>query len=251
MAAQPWVVGKREAPRHMVSLKFEIESRTNIKVPELTLEHPENVEILVNGEKVHPVINGYYVDYAIKTFTIPSIHKGNNEIEIKMPFDEDTNLEWCYLLGNFGVEIHGKFSVLTSMPDKLAFGDITYQGLPFYAGNVVYHCDTVLPGGRLFIQTPDFKAPLLTVFLDSKIKENIALAPFIADMGIVEPGVHTIEIISYGNRINAFGPIHNSIKTYKKIGPNAWRMYGNAWSYQYCIKPTGLTREPNVWVEKV
>ena len=52
-----------------------------------------------------PIVKGYYVDRTIKTISLPPIKRGENILEIKMPFKNSTNLEYCYILGEFNVKI--------------------------------------------------------------------------------------------------------------------------------------------------
>ena len=47
-------------------------------------------------------------------------------------------------------------------------GDWTMQGLPFYAGNVTYHCAITGDGSKTAIEVPKFKCPLLSVDLDGR-----------------------------------------------------------------------------------
>ena len=45
-------------------------------------------------------------------------------------FRSNLNLEALYLLGDFGVVLHGKDSVLVELPETLSLGDISKQGFP-------------------------------------------------------------------------------------------------------------------------
>ena len=51
---------------------------------------------------------------------------------------EQIPLEAMFLLGEFGVDVKGSTAVITALPEKIGFGDICSQGLPFYGGNLVY-----------------------------------------------------------------------------------------------------------------
>ena len=59
-------------------------------------------------------------------------------IELTVDFHGDVNLEAIYLLGSFTVSLTGDVPVLKTLPDRLAPGDITVQGLPFYSGVITY-----------------------------------------------------------------------------------------------------------------
>jgi hypothetical protein len=247
--AQPWVTEGEDSEPHPLSLKFDIVSEFDIPMTSFAMEHPELAEISLNGCEINPAATGWFVDKSIKSFDFGKIKKGHNKVIITMPFSNKANVEWCYLLGDFGVATLGSHAKLIPFNNQLAFGDYSNQGLPFYAGNVIYHCMLTLPDGNLFAQFPAFHAPLLTVSVDGGKKERVAFSPYIADLGHLKAGAHRVDITSFGNRHNAFGPIHNNIKIFKKFGPNAWRLYSNGWAYEYCLKPMGVTQAPSVWVE--
>lgn len=70
------------------------------------------------------------------------------------------------------------------------------------------------------------------------------LAPYVADLGYLKEGEHTIRILSYGNRANAFGTVHCCDERQGWCGPNAWRTTGGAYSREYQLKPMGILKAP-------
>ena len=248
---QPWVrFGCEEKVCHTLRLCFKIVSEIDVSDVLLTLEHPESVRITLNGIPADSLPSGWYVDHAIQTVKLPGLRTGENRLLLEMPFTDGTNPEWSYLLGNFNVRVAGRYARLTKPARELAFGDITGQGMPFYGGNITYHCKAELPAGHAFIQAAHFCSPLVRVTMDGMISKAIAFAPYTADLGRVIFGEHSFDITAYGCRINTFGPVHNNVKTLRKVGPDAWRMGGNAYSYPYCFKPQGLMQAPVVWVKE-
>ena len=248
-SVQPWVSADRaETPCHTLRLCFEFVSEIAVSHAQLTLERPETVRVTLNGAAVDSLPSGWYVDHAIRTVGLPGIRQGKNEILLEMPFVSRTNPEWSYLLGDFGVHVDGRYARLTAPVRRLAFGDITRQGLPFYGGNITYHCTAELPEGRVCIQAAHFRAPLVRASLDGEVSQPIAFAPYTADFGCRPAGRHAVDVLCYGCRINSFGPVHNNVETLRKVGPNAWRMSGNAYSYPYCLKPQGLMEAPVIRV---
>jgi hypothetical protein len=248
--AQPWVNKKVEETRHTLSLRFNIESEIVVAEPYLALENAENTEIILNGVKVNSMVEGWFVDEGIKKVKLPQIPKGTSEIVLNIPFNSKTNVEWCYLLGDFGVKVRGSHAKITAQVRELAFGDWVNQGLPFYAGNVTYHCKAVTEEGELTVEVPQFRNPLTTVALDGKKKEVVAFAPYRVNLGKVEAGEHSIDITAFGNRINAFGALHNCNRSVTWHGPNSWRSVGTSWSYEYQLKPTGILISPTVSLKK-
>ncbi|HEX7713689.1 MAG TPA: hypothetical protein VF531_06675 [Bacillota bacterium] len=245
--AQPWTDTAVEPPSHTLSLRFRVQSEIEIPFPSLALENPENTLIIVNGKEVQPIVKGWFVDEAIKTVSLPALVKGENEIILNIPFGARTDVEWCYLLGDFGVEVQGRFAKIIKSPRTLAFGDWTEQGLPFYAGNVTYHCPIHSHGGNLIIQVPLFQNTVLGIKLDGKTKGDIAFEPYTLNLGYVEAGEHQLEITAFGNRVNAFGAVHNCIRNFHWYGPNAWRSTGVGWSYQYRLRPMGVLVTPRIF----
>ena len=123
----------------------------------------------------------------------------------------------------FGIEVRGRHARIVAPVRELAFGDWTRQGLPFYAGNVIYHCTVQGRGAQLAVKAPKFKSPLLSVALDGQTIGKIAFAPFQVEQGVLADGPHALDITAYGNRINAFGCVHNADERWSWFGPNAWR----------------------------
>ncbi len=244
--AQPWTYEKDEVFPHRLYLKFVFHSEIPIKSAQLALENAETTEIKVNGQTVQPEITGWFVDESIKTVMLPDMPEGKNEIILGIPFNSQTNVEWCYLLGDFGVRVDGRHKRIISPVRTLAFGDWTTQGLPFYAGNVTYRCKITSNGEFMTLQATQFSNPLLSVSLDGKVAGKIAFAPYELDLGFVEKGEHILEITAFGNRINAFGCVHNCNDAERWFGPGGWRTTGEHWCYQYRLKRMGLLISPRL-----
>lgn len=248
--AQPWTNKEEEPEEHLLKLKYTIESEIEVNNPSLALENPENTKIVVNGKNVKSEVSGWFVDKCIKKVHIPNLPKGSSEIILEIPFNSKTNIEWSYLLGDFGVEVRGKHVKIVEPKKELSFGDWVNQGLPFYAGNVTYHCRIECEEeGFAELEVPQFRTALLSVSVDGYEKGKIAFAPYTLELGKLSKGKHTIDITAYGNRINAFGTIHNCDETYFWFGPDAWRTTGNQWSYEYRLKPMGIPISPKLIIK--
>ena len=76
--------------------------------------------------------DGWFTDPCIQTVPLPALKKGESELILEMAFGKKTNTEWCYLLGDFGVEVRGCHSTVVAKPDHLVYGSVVPQGLPFY-----------------------------------------------------------------------------------------------------------------------
>ena len=153
--AQPWIDPDRAAPSHVLSLRFTIESDVAVAL-RLALEDAGQVAIALDGVPVPSDVTGWFVDEAIAVVPLPAFTAGRHELILRIPYGRLTNVEWCYLLGDFGVTVRGRHARITAPVRDLAFGDWTTQGLPFYAGNVTYHCRLDGAGEPMAVHLPAF-----------------------------------------------------------------------------------------------
>ena len=243
--AQPWVVPE-EPPVHTVSLRFRILSEIALPKLALAVEDAEKLRIRWNGADVPNEIRGYYVDKDIKTVDLPGLIRGENLLELTIPFGKRSNIEWCYLLGNFGVSVHGRSVRITQLPETLGFSDITSQGLPFYGGNITYHIPVETAGGNISIRSSRYRGALQTVQLDDGEARSLFLPPYTADLCTSAAGKHELQLTLFGHRRNGFGPVHLSDLQETWIGPDAWRSTGDRWCYDYCIAEEGILATPEI-----
>ena len=239
---QPWCLDE-EIPSHKITLRFRINSDIDYYGAELAAEDMETLAIRFNGKEVSSKVTGWYTDKDIKTAALPEIRKGENILEIDVPFGTRTNTEWCYILGNFGVEVNGRNKKLIALPEKLAFGSILNQGLPFYGGNITYHLEAE-SNGALQIEATNYKGTLISVAVDGEEKGKIVYPPYILLADGLKAGSHKIDITLFGNRYNAFGPVHLCNDKESWHGPGAWRSSGCAWCYEYVLRTVGILNSP-------
>ncbi len=245
--AQPWTDTEEAPVAGMLQLRFRFVSEIPVTGARLALEEADATTITLNGETVSAPVEGYWVDEAIRTVALPDLAAGENELILSVPFHRKRNVEWGYLLGDFGVDVRGREARLTVPVRELAFGDWVHQGLPFYAGNLTYHIPVNGIGREIGVHFPKFKAPLLAVALDGKRLGPVAFRPFRIGLGSLG-GEHDLDVTAYGNRINAFGQLHNSHPDFRWYGPNSWRTTGDIWAYEYQLEPMGILSAPRVEV---
>ncbi len=242
--AQPWVIEK-QTPRWSVTLEYTINSDVDVEAPILALEDPECTEIIFNGERVAYSDLGYYTDIAIRKTALPPIRKGKNTLTLKLPFDERTDVECCYILGDFGVSVVGQHAKITTLPQTLYFGSITEQGLPFYGGVVTYHiplsfeCDT-----DVMLRVPHYRAAVITADWSKERLATVAYPPYEAHLGCLSEGEHIIKLNAYISRHNCFGNIHSADAKLSWLGPDCWRTRGSSWTYEYRLLPEGILSSP-------
>ena len=246
--AQPWVVPAEE-PTHTVSLRFTFNAAYAVSGASLAIEDAEDVKLTLNGVAVPSEVTGWYTDKSIKTVALPELVAGENVLEAVIPFGRRTNLEWCYIIGNFGVEVSGRYACIVPAREKIAFGDFTRQGLPFYGGNVTYHMPVTTKGGELTLRSSHYRGALQKVSVDGGAAEAVIYPPYTISLGALPAGEHMIDLTLYGHRRNSFGPVHLADLKADWIGPGAWRTEGDNWCYDYKICEEGVLSTPEI-IEK-
>ena len=243
--AQPWVVPDEPITHHL-RLKFTVHSEMEIKAPQLALEKAESVEIAVNGCPVDNASVGWFVDESIKKVQLPDLPAGDSVIELTLPFGRRSNVEWCYLLGDFGVRVQGAEKTIIPPVRRLGFGDWTTQGLPFYCGNVTYKIPVRVEKDTLTIRVPQYRGSVLGMEMDGVRQGDMAYAPYEYTFTNLQPGEHEVGITVYGNRVNGFGCVHNCDDSTSWFGPDCWRSEGVRWCYEYRLRKSGLLVSPQI-----
>ncbi len=246
--AQPWVVPD-EPITHSVKLRFTFNAAYAVSGASLAIEDAERLQLSLNGAAVPAEVTGWYTDKSIKTIALPELKAGENVLEVVVPFGRRTNLEWCYILGDFGVEVSGRYACIVPAREKIAFGDFTRQGLPFYGGNVTYHIPVTTVGGELTLRSSHYRGALQKVSVDGGEAEAVIYPPYTVSLGSVPAGEHVIDLTLYGHRRNSFGPVHLADLKETWIGPGAWRSEGDRWCYDYKICEEGILSTPEI-IEK-
>ncbi len=247
--AQPYVI-RETPPKDKLKLRFTFESELEVMGALLAMEKPEEAAVSLNGEAVSGTVTGYFVDRCIKTVPLPVIQPGTNVIEITVPFGEKTDIEDCYLLGDFGVRIQGTKKILTAPQKQLGFGDITGQGLPFYTGNILYHLTVDAPTGSFTIRVPQYRGGLTEVLVDGESKGEIVFSPYALNVKTA-PGEHEVAVRLYGTRQNGFAQLHHTQGVYFYQSPNSWRSAGDLWTYEYQLKPAGILKSPELYGARI
>lgn len=246
--AQPWVEKQVLSPEHLLSLRFSIYSETELKNISLAVEDLENIEVYLDDKMVINNDIGWYVDHAIRRVKLPDIDKGVHKLVLKIPFTKKTNVEWCYLLGQFAVQVRGRKKEITCEKQDLMFGDLSNQGMPFYGGNLTYESVIDTDSGNLNIEISEYRGALIKVQVDDNEMKNLIFSPYRIDCGYVDKGKHIVKITVFGTRCNTFGPLHNNNKTEEWYGPNIWRTKDSKWTYEYQLEKTGVLKTPLYWI---
>jgi hypothetical protein len=246
--AQPWT-RKKVPAEHTLALRYTVDSAVEVDDTLLAMETPEDCTISWNGEEIDNTPVGWYTDKSIKTVKLGKIRRGENVLVVEMPYKVETNVEWCYILGDFGVKVEGDHATVIEPVRSLYFGDWVNQGLPFYGGNVTYHMEVTGNGKECLLQASKYRNPMLKVAVDGKEVGPLVFAPYKISLGELD-GTHQVDITAFGNRVNSFGAVHLCDENVTWFGPMAWRSENEAWSYEYQLRRTGILSAPILYLKK-
>ena len=244
---QPWFAGKQvleEKGRLTMEFGFEAEV-----LPEgccLVMETPEYFTVTLNGNPV-TFSEDWWVDKCMKKAPLSNglLQKGHNVVTVSCNFRDDINLEALYLIGPFGVNLEGLTRTLTALPESLAIGDISVQGLPFYSAGVEYtleHLPKLEEGQRLFLKLSKMDAACVKVSANGKEK-MIAWQPYEADItDLLSDGAQQVTVTYVLTRRNTFGPLHLNPPVISGYGPDAFLTTGDRFMWdRYSLLPDGMT----------
>lgn len=243
--AQPWTDKSPVVKLADISIRISFESLIDCKNIRFGLENLKESTVIFDGKKVSTNAVGFFTDKSIETIKIPDFNFGKHTIEINIQFTKETSIEWMYLLGDFGVDVLGKKAVITNKVKELAFGNWVNQGLPFYGGNVTYHCKAEENVGTV-MQIHDFKATALKV--ETNKKETVVYAPpYYVNISLKDK--ENINIKAFGHRANCFGQVHLIDESIFWKGPESYRTKGASSCTEYNLKPLGIMSAPIIFVE--
>lgn len=249
---QPWAIdGAIED--HTVRLVYTVRSEIRYTGARLAMENPQKATVTLNGKRVDTTPVGYYVDRDIRMIELPVIEIGDNVLEISMPFGLRTDLEACYITGDFGSAYVGREARIVAAPDKLHFGSVVHQGFPFYGGNVEYDVPIEIESDSdVELTVSQYRGALVGVKLDGDDVGRIAFPPFTLRIDNVAKGAHTLTYTLFGTRYNTFSALHNlnAGKHRVYMGPDFWRSSDEAWAYEYQTRPMGILKTPIIKIRK-
>lgn len=189
---------------------IELEFRFAVRIiPEelhLLVERPKDLEIIFNGQTISNESTGYFLDRSFRKISLPRSMKGENIIRLICRYTNQTELENCYLLGDFGVSPQNE---IIKMPETLMLGDWTKQGFPHYCGSVTYHYrhTGIFPNGRILLQVGETEAACSSV----KVNQTVFEVPWRAADCIditeaIVKGENKFEVEIHGTPRNMLGP---------------------------------------------
>ena len=249
---QPWAITDECYEEHYTTLKFTFNSETEVENAHLALEDADVSIVTLDGVAVDMTVDGYFTDESIATVKLPHIGIGQHVITVKLPLSPKSYTEAYYLLGDFNVRLEGCDKTLVKKTEKIGFGSIVEQGLPFYTGNITYVCEFDVDEDDSTVQfhANYYRGALISVKLDGKEVGKIVTAPYNLNASGVKAGHHVAEFTLYGNRYNCFAALHCSRTDTDQTHPSLWFTRDDAFTYNYQLKPMGIITSPKILVFK-
>jgi hypothetical protein len=252
-----------------LSFAFDVE-RLPAQPVFLVMETPGEYEITVNGAKVagdHD--RGWWLDRAFRRLDIfRQLRTGHNQILLKGVFSSNIEIESVYLTGSFGVHSRragreARFNGLVydryrpaarvvALPGRAARRqkvgslalDLTFQGLPFFAGCAKLSRMVKVPGfkGRAFLELENLQAAIARVRVNGRLAGRIAWHPTRVEItGLLKPGANRLEIELVSTLRNLLGPHHVRGSERDITSPNTFRDK-RRWTNDYILMPFGFDR---------
>lgn len=244
---QPWARKEERLGQYPLALRYSIRAEAACPA-EMAMERPEEAALFLNGRRIEAIQRDWYVDKAIRRFPLGAIMPGENTLELRLPYSIHTNLESLYLLGSFRVALQGDRAVMTDTGAPCRLGDLTYQGYPFYSGNVLYDFRLELTGPEkkyeLFL--PRYAGHLAAAWMDGRRLAQLAFAPQRVPLGTLAAGTYSLCVKVFGNRYNTFGQLHLANVPWSYWGPDSWRTKGSNWQQPYRVREAGLLAYPRI-----
>jgi hypothetical protein len=256
---QPWARLSRPGPAVPFTLRYRFVMDECPPGPlHLAIEAPQRYQIRLNGSTVPPEAEcGWWVDPAIRLLPLDeaALRRGENVLELSGAMEADCDLEICYLLGAFAVEVDGAHARIAGALTPVTFGDWTEQGLPFYAGSVVFRAaigPDLGEGERLFVEVPGFAGACVRVLVDGNEVGIIGWPPHEVEITDAARGKEraTLAVEVVGHRRNAFGPLHHVEARPPWVGPDQFVSSGERWQDAYNLLPLGCPAPPRLSVRQ-
>jgi hypothetical protein len=244
-----WANNPHPGDRTPVALEFTFQVKDVPGTPvSLLLEEPADYVILLNGEAVSNEPAGWYLDRAFHKVTLPALQPGTNVLRLSCAYENRMEIEDCYLLGEFGVNVD---RALIAEPDKLRFGDWCLQGYLHYPGSMVYlESLTYDPAkdGTLVLVLGAYAAISVAIHVNGEVVGHI---PWPSANGFdltphLRAGENEIGIEVVGTPRNMLGPLHRRRGREPGTAWHSFRTERTEYTDEYVLEPYGLFEQVRV-----
>ncbi len=200
-----------------VAYQFTVAEGVDSNSLQVVVERPELYQVSVNGNRVSPLDNVWWLDKSFGVFEIGRfVRPGENRIVLKAsPFTIHTELEPVYVIGNFALKSQQRGFLITPS-SNLKTGSWAGQGMPLYGGGVTYTREYSVSTDRFdqerfFVELGRWSGVVAEVQVNGKQAGFIAFAPFEIEVtDHIRRGKNNLTVTVYGSLKNTLGPHHNS-----------------------------------------
>lgn len=235
----------------------EIELRFNFKIEDLpstetyvVIEDAESFSIRLNGQNCNNVKSGYFIDKSFDKILLKNLIKGYNELILSCNYTNKMELEDCYIIGDFAVNMD---RAIIKEPHVLSLGDWCLQGYPYYAGSIIYKFDFqchVEKKQKLLMEINDFSATVIDVkinerqagFIPWKAKNILDITEFVAE----DKNTAYVEVM--GSMRNLLGPFHEAQGKTLVTDWSSFRTTGEEYTPDYNLKSYGIFQTINLYI---
>ena len=238
-----WALAPHPADGTEVSLAFNFHVEQIPAQPvHLLVEGADQFEINLNGTRVPNRAIGWYLDRSFHKVLLPQLQSGANTLELVCRYTNHTELEDCFLIGDFGVSTE---RTIIAEPARLHFGDWTSQGYLHYAGSMIYHGQIdhdPQAGAHLRLYPGRYEAVSLAVWVNGtrighipwRDATGLDLAPYLAK------GLNNVDIEVVSSPRNMLGPLHLAPGREPWTDWYAFRRTDETYTPDYVVKAWGL-----------
>jgi len=215
----------------------------------LVLEKAQDFDIRLNNQAVSSGPVGWYLDRSFQKIPLFILREGMNELILSCEYKNRMEIEDCFLIGDFGVDIHTRS--ITKEPKRLHFGDWTCQGYPHYAGGMIYKEKVNIKKGEddhFFIKLGDFSAITISIWVNDKLAGHIPWrdADGLEITDVLKNGENIIEIEVTASPRNMLGPLHRKTGYEPWTDSRSFRTEGQEWTDEYVLWPWGLYEQVRI-----
>lgn len=267
---------------------FSVRNLAAIRNVQLGMEKPAAFTFSINGQAFAFRDTGWYVDKAFRMCDVKRyLQEGKNILEMSARFSQrdevyavlfgenvheseknrltlDTELESCYLFGDFSTELEGEVQRLPRRalraqgsfrlaPPKTVVDirDITTSGYWFFTGKLTVSrqfCVNKEANRRYILSADSLNMPVATVRVNGNDAGAFAFAPYRLDVTEwITDGENRIELCLYSGNRNLLGPHHRACGESHMVAPATFTdkpdWEGGSppyWDDRYCFVEFGI-----------
>jgi hypothetical protein len=227
-----------------VGLRFRFDVSQLPRLAHFAIENPERYTVQFNGITLSRKTVGWRWDPSVKLFDITALMRpGENIVELAGRCGIDTEIENCYVIGDFAVMENKGFQIAEEA-DEISGENLVREGYPFFVGRIVLTQEIDLPDSsrRVYFRLERLDAIIAEVRVNGVVAGHLAWKPYLLEItDHIHPGRIRFEIELCTSLHNLLGPHHNKhgeVRHY--VHQHSWTDVVN-WTDDYFFVPVGVT----------